>query len=140
MEDEAKRNPGKDSLSLFAPHSGSTYPWSVFEKEVVGTKLEVLERFFSTRKSGETERGTAFLYRILTLLRETQDDPQQKLPLARLAYLLSRLAPPRSSAAYANYQSFSSRIMDWSLHAQDRADLITAIYLYVYQNRKEAAK
>ncbi len=140
LEDEAKRNPGKDSLSLFSPHSGSTYPWDVFEREVVSAKLVVLERFFSTRKTGGTERGTAFLYRILAMLRETQADPQQKLPLARLAYLLSRLAPPRSSAAYTNYQSFSSRIMDWSLRAEDRANLITAIYLYVYQNRKEAAE
>ena len=29
-------------------------------------------------------------------------------------------------------------MMDWSLHEKDRASLITAIYLYVYQNRKEA--
>ena len=135
LEDEAKHIPGKDALSLFAPGSGSAYPWSAFKAEVTGTKLAALEQFFS----GKTDRGTAFLYRILALLREVQADPQQKMPLARLAYLLSRLAPPRNSAAYARYQQFSSRVLDWSLHAEDRAGLITAIYLYVYKNRKEAS-
>lgn len=139
LEDEAKKNPGKDSLSLFAPGSGSTYAWDTFEKDIIGAKLAELERFFSAREKGKIERGTAFLYRILTLLREVQSDPQQKLPLARLAYLLSRLAPPNNSAAYSHYQSFSSRVMDWSMNAKDRTSLITAIYLYVYKNRKEAS-
>lgn len=138
LEDEAKRNPGKDSLSLFALGSGNTYAWNVFEQEVLGTKLAALEQFFSVAENGEKERGMAFLYRILALLREAQTDPKQKLPLARLAYLLTRLSPSRKSAAYAQYQAFSRRIMDWALHAGDRSSLITAIYLYVYQHRKEA--
>lgn len=137
LEDEAKHNPGKDSLSLFAPDSGSTYRWDVFEKEVRQEKLAELNRFFST--AGEGERGSAFLYNILDLLRAVQADPRQKLPLARLAYLLSRLAPPTGSKRYGQYQTFSKRIMDWSLRKKDRGELITAIYLYVYQNRKEAS-
>ena len=138
LESEAKRNPGKDSLSLFAPGSGCIYKWDAFEKEIVGSKLAELDRFFSARGVGKTERGTAFLYRILALLREVQDDPRQKLPLARLAYLLSRLAPPDNSAAHAHYETFSKQILDWSISAGSRTELITAIYLYVYQNRKEA--
>ena len=135
LEDEAKHNPGKDSISLFAPDSGNVYTWQAFQAEVAETKLAELHRFFSKQ---ENERGMAFLYRILALLRAVQEDPRQKLPLARLAYLLARLAPPRRSEAYAHYQAFSDRMMDWSLHEKDRASLITAIYLYVYQNRKEA--
>lgn len=129
LEDEAKHNPGKDSISLFAPGSGSVYTWQAFQTEVAETKLAELQRFFSRQ---ENERGMAFLYRILALLRAVQEDPRQKLPLARLAYLLARLAPSRLD------ESFSKRMMDWSLHEKDRASLITAIYLYVYQNRKEA--
>lgn len=134
LEDQAKHNPGKDSLSLFAPGSGSTYRWDVFDKGVLGEKLAELDRFFS----GQDKRGTSYLYRILALLREAQADPQQKLPLARLAYLLSRLAPPPRSEGYAHYKTFSNSLMDWSFHEKDRAELITAIYLYAYQNRKEA--
>ena len=129
LEDEAKHVPGKDSIALFAPGSGCVYPWEAFQKEVTETKLAELQRFFSRR---ENERGMAFLYRILALLRAVQEDPQQKLPLARLAYLLARLAPSRFD------ETFSKRMMDWALHEKDRASLITAIYLYVYQNRKEA--
>lgn len=140
LEDEAKHNPGKDSISLFAPGSGSTYAWTTFEKEVLGTKLAELTRFFRAKEEEKQERGTAFLYRILNLLREVQSDPEQKLPLARLAYLLARLSPAEHSPEYASYQTFSSRMMDWALSAKDRPSLITAIYLYVYQNRKEAKK
>ena len=137
LEDEAKQNPGKDSLALFAPGSGNTYTWDTFEKAVLETKLAELEHFFSSQEEEKRERGMAFLYRILSLLREVQADPQQKMPLARLAYLLARLSPAKRSAGYENYQTFSSRMMDWSLNAKDRASLITAIYLYVYKNRKE---
>ena len=140
LEDEAKHNPGKDSLALFAPGSGNTYTWTVFENEVLGTKLAELTRFFKPQGEEKQERGMAFLYRILNLLREVQSDPQQKLPLARLAYLLARLSPAKHSAEYASYQSFSSKMMDWALSADHRPSLITAIYLYVYQNRKEAKK
>ena len=136
LEDEAKHNPGKDSLSLFAPGSGSTYRWDAFEKEVLDSKLRELESFFAK----QDERGTAFLYRILELLREVQRDPQQKMPLARLAYLLARLAPSKKGPDYPNYAHFSSQVMNWALAENDRASLITAIYLYVYQNRKEAKK
>ncbi len=135
LEDEAKHNPGKDSLALFAPGSGSTYRWGIFEKDLLGGKLAELERFFS----GQDKRGTSYLYRILALLREAQADPQQKLPLARLAYLLSRLAPPARSDGYTHYKTFANHVMDWSFHEKDRAELITAIYLYAYQNRKEAS-
>ena len=136
LEGEAKHNPGKDSLSLFAPGSGSTYTWVAFEKEVLQSKLRELETFFSSQE----ERGAAFLYRILDLLRTVQNDPQQKMPLARLAYLLARLAPSKKSPDYPNYSRFSGQVMSWSLTEKDRASLITAIYLYVYQNRKEAKK
>ena len=131
MEDEAKRIPGKNALSLFAPESGNVYGWAAFEQEVTGGKLAELERFF---KGGRTERGTAFLYNILALLRETQDDAGRKLPLARLAYLLARLSPKNDPS----YRAFSQRMMAWAAREQDRAGLITALYLYIYQNRKEA--
>ena len=134
MEDEAKSRPGKNALSLFAPGSGNTYGWISYEQEVTAGKLAELERFFS---DGQTERGTAFLYNVLALLREVQSDPQQRMPLARLAYLLARLTPKKNDASY---REFSRRIMDWALHEQDRSELITALYLHVYKNRKEATE
>ena len=74
LEDEAKHNPGKDSVALFAPGSGNVYSWDTFQDEIMGKKLAALQQFFSTQ---DNDRGTAFLYRILALLREVQGDPQK---------------------------------------------------------------
>lgn len=134
MESEAKKQPGKNSVSLFAAGSGNVYGWDELENDVIGEKLAELSRFFDKDR---TERGTAFLYRILELLREAQNDPAQKMPLARLAYMLSRLEPPRSSDSYRHYKEFSGKMVEWSLNGKDRASLITAILIHVYQNRGE---
>ena len=135
LEEEAKKCPGKDALALFEAGSGNRYAWEEFEKDVVGEKLRELERFFYDEK--QTERGTAFLYRILELLRQAQTDEAQRLPLARIAYLLSRLEPSRGAANYGSYKEFASRLFSWSLSKTDRGSLITAIYLFVYKNRRE---
>lgn len=134
LEDEAKEVPGKDAVSLFASGSGNTYSWEVFERSVLEEKLAELDRFFAGDK---TQRGTAFLYRILELLRQAQADPAQKLPLARIAYMLARLEPSRAAPNYKHYKQFQSKVFSWALTSGDRAALITAIYLFVYQNRRE---
>lgn len=133
LESAAKSYPGKNAVSLFDADAGSTYSWQEFQETVLGEKYAELSRFFLTDK---TERGNAFLYRILELLRQTQEDPAQKMPLARIAYLLSRLEPPVHSPGYAHYKQFSSSMIAWSLNSHDRRSLITAIYLHVYANRK----
>ena len=129
LEQRAKAEPGKDSISLFDPLQAHTYSWQVFTYRVMGDKLKLLQEFYQ----GQNERGTAFLYQMTTLLREAEHD---KLNLARYAYLLSRLQPSRSSAAFRLYDRFSRQMYAWACQAQDRRQLITAIYLYVYMNRK----
>lgn len=133
LEDEAKALPGKDAAALFAPDSGNTYHWEDFERFVLGEKERTLAQFFASDK---TERGNSFLYRTLELLRQAQEDSQ--MPIARLAYLLTRLEPSRKSPGYNHYKAFSEKLFSWSLNPRDRGQLITAISLYVYKNRKEA--
>ena len=58
------------------------------------------------------------------------------LRTARYAYLLARLSPKKSAPDYPLYEQFSHSMMDWALDAVQRHQLITAIYIYVYQNRK----
>lgn len=132
LESEAKALPGKDAVALFAPDSGNVYPWAEFDRCVLGEKYQVLEQFF---KSDRNERGTAFLYRMLELLRQAQD--ASKMPIARLAYLLARLEPSPREEGYQYYKPFSQKVYLWSLNPKDRGQLITAISLYVYRNRKE---
>lgn len=129
LESEAKNHPGKNALTLFEPTAQHTYAWNVFDEQVMGEKFALLNRFFTN----QDERGMAFLYRLTDLLRQAESD---KLNLARYAYLLARLQPRRDSANYGSYQDFSKKMYAWACSPRDRGQLVTAIYLYVYMNRK----
>lgn len=129
LEQRAKSEPDKDSISLFDPLDNHTYSWDVFNRDVMREKYDMLEKFFS----GQDERGRAFLYRMTELLRE---DDGSKLNLARYAYMLARLQPSQRSPSYALYKDFSQKMYAWACDKESRTQLITAIYLYVYMTRK----
>ena len=129
LEQRAKNEPGKNAVSLFDAKQRHTYPWGVFAGQVMDEKLKALSAFFQ----GQDERGMAFLYQMTHLLRAAQED---KLNLARYAYLLARLQPGKSSPTFALYASFSKQMYLWACSETDRTQLITAIYLYVYMHRK----
>lgn len=131
LEDRAKGEPGKDAIALFDPFLEHTYHWEEFSENVLGTKCALLTRFFC---SDDAARGNSFLYRIVDLLRSAERDG--KLALARYAYLLARLAPSVSSPAYRGYKEFSEKMYAWALDAAQRKQLITAIYIHVYENRE----
>jgi CRISPR-associated protein Csm1 len=95
----------------------------------MGEKFVKLDDFFAH----QDERGMAFLYRMTDLLRQAESD---KLNLARYAYLLARLQPQKGSDTYNIYDDFFKQMYAWACNKQDRGQLITAIYLYVYMNRK----
>ena len=59
-----------------------------------------------------------------------------RINLARYAYLLARLEPKRSSPRWDVYREFANQMYSWALDKTDSSQLITAIYLYVYENRK----
>ena len=117
LEDLAKQEPDKDAVCLF--ESAHCYGWNTFTGRVLGEKKAALEAFFGMRGQ---ERGTAFLYRTLDLLRTAQDPKDGKLQLARYAYLLARLEPPRTSPAFGAYRMFADRMYRWALNKTDRAE------------------
>lgn len=129
LEQRAKSEPGKNSVTLFDARQAHTYAWPVFIERVLSEKYKALERFFG----GQDERGMAFLYRMTELLRQAEGD---RLNLARYAYLLARLQPAQSEPSYKLYNAFSGQMYAWACKKEDRLQLITAIYLYVYVNRK----
>lgn len=129
LEDAAKDIPGKNAVALFGGEENA-YPWDVFIRCVQGEKLLTLETFFGAEESGH---GNSLLYRMLALLREARSD---KMPLARYAYLLARLRPPRNAKNSALYQDFSRKMYGWALAAEDRRQLITAMSIFVYRNRR----
>lgn len=131
LEEAAKREPEKNSLALFEEEGEHIYSWKLFKEQVMGEKMQVLEDFF---KAEEQERGNAFLYQLLELLRLAQED---KIHLARYAYLLARMEP-REKSRQESYRAFSKSMYSWALNREDRRQLITAIYLYVYKERSAA--
>lgn len=137
LETASKELDGKNSVTLFS-EKNHTYHWDEFIDQVLGEKFQMLYRFFSFSKE-ESERGKAFLYRILALFRESED----KINLARLAYLLARLEPPKkggdeSAEAYRRlYKEFRQKLYQWQRNEKDRKQFITAIYIYAYLTRGE---
>ena len=129
LEDRAKQQPGKNSLALLEPSGAHTYSWSEFRELVLGQKLRCLQEFFG---AGDQERGNSFLYRLLEFLRQSEQD---RINLARYAYLLARMEP-REKSRREQYRKFSQDMYRWGLSAEDRRQLITAIYLMVYMERK----
>ena len=146
LEEAAKHLPGKNAVALFTPErkavrdakgnllvqpeQGHIYAWDVFRTKVLTEKVGCLQSFFD---KDNAEHGNAMLYNLLALLREAEND---RINLARYAYLLARLSPKKNAPDYKLYEQFSHSMMDWALDAVQRHQLITAIYIYVYQNRK----
>ncbi len=137
LESASKGLEGKDAVTLFM-EEGNTYKWDEFIDEVLGEKFRMLYSFFSFSHEA-SERGKTFLYRILELFRDTED----RINLARLAYLLARLEPAkkpgdRKAEEYARlYSEFRKKLYQWQRNEKDRKQFVTAAYIYAYLNRGE---
>ena len=107
------------------------YDWDTLQTSVLGEKLACLQSFF---RADNVERGNAMLYSLLELLRRSDEN---RIDLARFTYLLARLRPAKNAPNAKAYDQFASRMMRWSIEPKDRHELVTAIYIDVYQNRKD---
>jgi len=143
LEDAAKKHVHakgrKNSVALFGFDAEGTdlvcrhlYSWEDFRKKVVEEKLAALDGFFSAQQ----DFGGSFLYKLLALLRASGEN---RLNLARLAYLLARREPGEkaSEEAKAAYARFSRDVYGWALNPEDRKQLITALMIYVYTQREK---
>lgn len=134
LEDYAKSNKyeingeerTKNSVCIF--NKNNIYSWQDFEEKVLGEKLKLLQDYFTEID----ERGKSFLYRVLNLLRNKESD---KLNIARLAYLLARLEPQNKDLK-ERHSEFSKQIYRYAKNEKDKRELITAIYIFVYLERR----
>lgn len=137
LEAQSKSLPKKDGFTLFEANDEKQYcyPWDEFISSVMGEKLDVLTEFFKKDEENnkKNDRGNSFLYRLTDLLRGTGKG--KKINLARYAYTLARLEP-KEQEKKAVYQKFSKKMYGWAGSKDDRKQLITAIYIHVYRNRK----
>lgn len=110
--------------------SDGTYKWDIFEQKVLNEKYKVIEQFFS----GSEERGKAFLYRILELIRERKES----INFARYAYLLARMEPQYDASVEQKelYRNFSRQMYEWMQSEEDCIQLKTAINIYAYKIRE----
>lgn len=132
LEDISKAVDGKNAITIF--DEDNTYKWEDFEKEVLGEKFAAIKSFFDISEN----RGNSFLYHILEILKESEKKRNVKFPKARYVYLLSRMEPEKDDARQKTaYREFSEKMYKWAASPQERKELITSIYLYLYLNRKE---
>lgn len=138
LEDAAKHREGKDSIALFGGDA-PVFSWTEFTKEVCGEKLQFLKDNLKLTGINEAEPGAekklpvgkSLLYRLLTLLRE------ERFNLARFAYTLARMEPsPKAEKEVRQcYINIREQIFSWAKQEADRKQLVTALYLVIYQMR-----
>jgi CRISPR-associated protein Csm1 len=66
-------------------------------------------------------------------------EEEDRINLARLAYLLARREPPKSAPELVQktYSQFTKKLYQWALDAEDRRQVITALIIYTYLKRDE---
>ena len=111
----------KNAIALWSDRT--VFNWNDFENLVI-PKFEEICKIFD-----KNERGTAFIYRLVSLLRGGQD----QIFLPRLAYLLARSFENEGEDA----DTSSMRLYAWATDVHERAALITALEWYVYSVREK---
>lgn len=140
LEDHSKQLDGKNAVTLF--DYSNRYSWDEFINSVIGEKLKLIKKYMKEND----EKGNSMLYQMMSLIRDISEG--ERLNIARFSYFLGRLRPdeekssePAKQQAYKNklliYQEFADNFYHWIRNEKDRAQLITAIRLYVYLNRKK---
>ena len=151
LENYAKQNPGKNSVSLFGQvvrykdqeteERTARYTWDEFEQGVCREKLRFLETHFDLKEDARSNRlfaGKGALYRMLGLMRGAEEN---HLNLARFAYVLARMEPRRGeNNKLGCYHEVRNQFYQWYQNSQDRQQLITAIELLVYRKRDKQDK
>jgi CRISPR-associated protein Csm1 len=130
LEDAAKGVNGKDAIVLFEPELA--FKWDSFRDGVLAEKYNTVVAFLS----GSEERGKAFVYKLLELLRDTDYSKPLggQISLARWVYLLSRLEPGEGPAK-AEFRQFSEKLHRWFQDENEARELTMAFYLYAYSTR-----
>jgi CRISPR-associated protein Csm1 len=137
LEDAAKGLEGKNAISLF--DARYTFHWDEFIDIIIQEKFELIKEYL---ENFGKERGKAFLYRILSLIRATWDDENGKINIARFAYQLARIEPDKDATDEQRkiYNEFSKSMYQWIKNKKDAKQLELAIYLYVYLLREKEGR
>ena len=133
LEEISKHIEDKDAITLF--DENGSYKWEEYLHGIIEEKFEAIKNYLDK----VDDKGKAFLYKLLELLR---DNEERRFNRAKFVYYLSKLEPAdkKDVKAMDAYKNFSSKIYQWSLNAEGRRQIFTAIYLYVYLTREREAE
>ena len=143
LEEESKGMPGKNAVTLLPDGeehteqigeeivslSDGTYTWDMLRNQVLGEKYKLFAGFFRDTQ----ERGTAFMYHLLELIRGRNES----VNFARYVYLLARLEPGDKADPEQKrlYKEFSREMYKWIHSDEDCRQIKTAMNLYAYMKR-----
>lgn len=129
LESTAKSLDGKNAVSLFS--EAYTWSWEIFIEKVLMEKLKAIQLYFDVSR----QHGMSFLYHLLALIRQREE----KINLARYAYLLARMEPPKDAEETVKngYRDFSRKMYDWMKNKEDCRQLEMAMQIYAYLNRNQ---
>lgn len=143
LEEESKGMPGKNAVTLLPDGedhteqigeevvslSDGTYTWDMLRNQVLGEKYKLFTGFFRDTQ----ERGTAFMYHLLELIRGRNES----VNFARYVYLLARLEPGNKADPEQKrlYKEFSREMYKWIYLDEDCRQIKTAMNLYAYMKR-----
>lgn len=109
----------KNAIALWS--ESSVFGWQEFVEKIV-PRVRELESAFD-----DNEKGKAFIYKLVALLR----DIDRPISAPRIAYLLAR-----SFEDVGDSSAMSKKIYDWALDDDERGHLIAALEWYVYSIRE----
>ena len=145
LKDYAKFSVTKDSIAMFGTVLNKEniyesnfikYRWSDFIRKVCGEKLTFISENISITENSndKLKMGKGLLYRIMELLRNSDN----RINLARFAYVLGRLEPDRKDEpVYKKYVIVRETLYKWYKDIEDRKQLATAIELMIYKVREK---
>lgn len=126
LEDAAKMHvdsgSGKEKNAIALWDAHAVFSWDEFSDSVEPRMREVKAAF------DENEKGKAFIYRLVALLRAADD----AISIPRLAYLLARSFEDDG----AHGEETCMKFYNWAMNEKERKYLITALEWYVYSIRE----
>lgn len=142
----SKKRKDKNSIALFGMETNlkangqleckHIYTWADFEMKVCKEKMNYLlaRLSFDGDKFNKLSVGKSLIYRLMDLIQLTDED---KLNIARFAYVLARMQPKKDKDEQKRkvYEDFVSKMYQWINNNEDKKQLATALNLLVYYLR-----
>ena len=134
----------KNSVALFGEIDeklNHIYTWDIFIDKVLGEKYKFIKSIIildEENKSKEPNKifiGKSKWYKIMDLIVNRLTKDENRLDIARFAYILGRINFTNDNKD--NFNEFKRNLLVWLKNKEDAKQLLTAINILIYQERGE---